>query len=115
LERGRAFDTGGVDPAVYAKLVELLRDPWRPAVVTGPHCCDLCLYDGPLGIRNLFVPAGDMAFVCPELTAHYMNAHAYRPPDAFCRAVLACPPMRSMSYLKAMLVAAKPLVHASTA
>jgi hypothetical protein len=53
-----------------------------------------------------------VAFVCPELVTHYMNAHGYRPPEEFCRAMLACPPMRSMPYLKALLAGARPLVQA---
>jgi hypothetical protein len=37
-----------------------------------------------------------------------MNAHHYRPPEAFCRAVLACPPMRTMAYRRALLAAGGP-------
>jgi hypothetical protein len=91
-------------------LVELLRNPWQPAICLGFHHCDLCLYEGPPGKRNLFVPTEGMVFVCPELIAHYMNAHGYRPPEEFCAAVLACPAMRSMPYLKALLANARPLV-----
>ena len=113
LERGRPFPTGPVDAAIYTGLVELLRHPWEPIVTMGLHRCDLCLYDGPAGNRNLYVPAESVAFVCPELVAHYMNAHGYRPPDVFCAAVLACPEMRSVPYLKAILAVARPLVEAT--
>jgi hypothetical protein len=113
LERGQPFATGSVDPAVYARLLELLKDPWQPGLFMGFHRCDLCLYEGiDSGKNNLFIPSDGVVFVCPELIAHYMNAHWYRAPDEFCRAVLACPPMRSMAYLKALLVSgARPLVH----
>jgi len=111
LERGHPFPTGSVDRAVYTRLVELLEHPWEPAVTMGFHRCDLCLYDGPPGKRNLFVPADGFVFVAPELVAHYMNAHEYRPPDEFCAAVLACPAMRSMPYLKALLAVGRPLVQ----
>jgi hypothetical protein len=111
LERGRPFPTGPVDPEVYARLVELLKDPWQPAISAGFHRCDLCLYEGETGERNLFIPAGGVVFVCPELIPHYMNAHGYRPPEEFCQAVLACPAMRSMPYFKALLAVARPLVH----
>jgi hypothetical protein len=111
LEQGRPFATGRVQPDVYARLIELLKEPWQPGMFAGFHRCDLCLYEGVSGRRNLFVPAGEVAFVCPELVAHYMNAHAYRPPDEFSAAVLACPPMRSVTYLKALLAAARPLVQ----
>lgn len=113
LERGRPFPTGAVDAAVYERLVELARDPWQPAIAMGFHRCDLCLYDGASGRRNLYVPGDGVLFVCPELIAHYMNAHGYRPPDEFCAAVLACPPMRSMPYFKAVLSVARPLVRAA--
>lgn len=105
LEAGRLFATGSVDPAVYSRLVELLKDAWQPCVAMGLHRCDLCLYDGDSGGGNLFVPGDGAIFVCPDLITHYMNAHGYRPPDEFCRAVLECPPMRSMPYLKALAAA----------
>jgi hypothetical protein len=41
--------------------------------------------------------------VAPSLILHSMDAHEYAPPAAFCEAVLACPPMRSMDYLRAIL------------
>lgn len=112
LERGHPFATGRVAAEVYARLVELLKEPWQPGIFMGFHRCDLCLYEGPTGQRNLFVPAGGFAFVAPELIAHYMNAHGYRPPDEFCEAILACPEMRSVAYLKALLAVARPLVQA---
>ena len=66
------------------RLVELAWvEPWEPSIVMGFHCCDLCLYEGPIGKRNLFVPADGVVYVCPDLTAHYMNAHGYRPPRSF--------------------------------
>jgi hypothetical protein len=113
LERGKAFSSGSVDAKVYARLVELLKEPWEPIATMGFHDCDLCLYEGQSGKRNLFVPAGSMVFVCPELLIHYMNAHQYRPPEEFCEAVLTCPPMRSTPYFKALLASgARRLLHA---
>jgi hypothetical protein len=114
LEKGRAYAIERVQPAVYTRLVELLKDPWQPGSFAGLHICDICLYEGAPGTRNLFVPCGAHVFVCPELVVHYMNAHGYRPPEEFCTAVLACPPMRSVPYLKALLAAARPLVQATT-
>jgi hypothetical protein len=113
LEHGRTFTTGRVGNEVYSKLVELLKEPWQPSIFMGFHRCDLCQYDGESGMRNLFIPAHGVAFVAPELVIHYMNAHAYRPPDEFCAAVLSSPEMRSVPYLRAMLSVARPLMHAS--
>jgi hypothetical protein len=114
LERGRPFPTGAVDPAVYARLVELLKNPWEPSITMGFHECDLCLYHGEPGKRNLYLPAGRVVLVAPELIAHYMNAHGYRPPDEFCAALLACPTMRSVPYLKALMAGARSFMLAVT-
>lgn len=105
LQRGYVFPTGAVDRRVYEILIDLSNNPWAPAlpVAAGVYKCDLCLYAGAAGNRHLFIPGPGFLYVCPELVTHYMNAHGYRPPAAFCEAVLTCPPMRSMSYLKAVL------------
>jgi hypothetical protein len=112
LERGQPFITGPIDPLVFIQIADLLKDPWQPFQFRGLHRCDLCLYQAELlGTRNLFIPSNGVVYVCPELITHYMNAHGYRPPDEFCRAVLACPPMRSMAYYKALMDnGAKPLL-----
>jgi hypothetical protein len=104
LERGIAYPTGEVDRRVFDALCKLGTEPWQPAVACGTHGCSLCLYQAEArGKNNLFIPGDGVIYVCPELIVHYMNAHGYSPPPAFCRAVLACPPMRSMEYLKALL------------
>jgi hypothetical protein len=55
-----------------------------------------------MGTANVFVPAGDVVFVAPSLLLHYIDSHEYQPPSEFQRAVKACPPMKSMAYLKAV-------------
>jgi hypothetical protein len=114
-QRDRPFSRGRVDPEVFAKLAELARDPWQPVVAAGLHPCDLCLYRSEAACSaNLFIPAGGVLYVCPALISHYMNAHGYAPPPAFCHAVLACPPMRSMTYLKSVLASGGRLLVKST-
>ena len=104
LQRDRPYPTGEIDAEVFAKLADLARDPWQPVVAAGSHPCDLCLYASEVSCSaNLFVPGDGILYVCPTLITHYMNAHGYAPPPAFCRAVLACPTMRSMAYLKSVL------------
>lgn len=112
LERGKPFATGEVAVEVFTRLVEYIKDPWQPLQLMGFHRCDLCLYDGGVAShKNVFIPADGIIFVCPEGIVHYMIAHWYQPPDVFCQAVLACPPMRSMDYLKALLASgARPWV-----
>jgi hypothetical protein len=51
----------------------------------------------------MFIPGDGFLFVCPEAIVHYIDARLYKPPDEFCKAVLACPPMRSKPFLDAVL------------
>jgi hypothetical protein len=103
LERGTPYSTGAVDRRVYDVLAEIRKNPWQPFACAGMHECDLCCFHPEArGAANLFIPANGNIYVCPELIVHYMNAHGYAPPSVFCNAVLACPPMRSMQYLKAI-------------
>ncbi|MFK7999338.1 MAG: hypothetical protein AB8H86_07055 [Polyangiales bacterium] len=110
------FSTGPVAPAFFGRLMELLIDPWQPAVFASFDSCDLCQFtNGPahvsfgesrvgVGERIVFVPSetGEL-FVAPSLIAHYIDAHHYQPPARFVSAVTKCPPMRSMAYLRALL------------
>ena len=115
LADGHSIPTGAVDQTVYERLVEFARDPWHPPalpIAIGVHQCELCLYDRPGGTRNLFIPSESTLYVCPELIVHYMSAHRYRPPEAFCDAVLRCADLGSMGYMKAFLAVARPLARA---
>ena len=115
LERGRAYQKGAVEEEVVAALVKLLVDPWQPAVAGGWHACSFCRFSGGpgmlvykgtkirMGSANLYVPGDQCVYVTPSLIAHYMDAHEYAPPQPFCQALLACPPMRSMAYFRALL------------
>lgn len=100
------------DTELVEALVKMLVDPWQPALLLGRHRCQFCLYTGgpstftfrgtevQLGRNNLFVPGGDRAYVSPSLILHYMDSHGYAPPHEFRQAALACPPMKSLEYLK---------------
>jgi hypothetical protein len=110
---------GPVDEKFVGNLVDLLVNPWQPAIAMGVHPCGFCrLSGGPasfrlgnhagssevrMGVSNLWLPADGFLFVAPSLILHYMDAHGYSPPDDFQAAVMACPPMRSTDYLKALL------------
>ncbi len=56
-----------------------------------------------MGVSNLFVPVGGLIFAAPSLILHYMDSHGYSPPVEVCKAVVRCPPMRSIEYLRAIL------------
>lgn len=113
-EAGRPFVTGHVDKVFFDALAHLLVEPWQPAAVAGRQPCGMCRFTGgpsqmhvngeviSLGGNSLFVPGGDKIFVAPSLIAHYVDAHGYQPPAEFQRAVLSCPAMRSVEYLKSM-------------
>jgi hypothetical protein len=119
LEPGHEFPCGEVETDFVCKLADLLVNPWQPAVAMGRHKCGFCrLTGGPsvfrvgnlastsevrIGVSNLWLPADGFLFVAPSLILHYMDSHDYSPPAEFQKAVMACPPMRSMEYLKAIL------------
>jgi hypothetical protein len=119
LEPGHDYQRGEVLPEFVRKLVDLLVDPWQPAVALGRHSCGFCRFTGgptsicfgsvavntvvKIGVSNLWLPADGFLFVAPSLILHYMDSHGYSPPVAFQEAAIACPPMRSMEYLKAVL------------
>jgi hypothetical protein len=119
LEPGREYRRGEVETEFVAILADLLVNPWQPAISMGRHTCGFCRLSGgpasfrfgnlassseaPLGVSNLWLPANGFLFIAPSLILHYMDAHGYSPPDEFQAAVVACPPMRSMAYLKALV------------
>jgi hypothetical protein len=55
------------------------------------------------GSGVLYVPSGTQLYVSPNNVAHYIDAHGYCPPEEFQRAVLECPDMRSIGYMRALL------------
>jgi hypothetical protein len=52
---------------------------------------------------DLWVPGNGFLWCCPTSITHYVDVHGFCPPSDFCEAVLRCPPMRSMDYMKALL------------
>jgi hypothetical protein len=119
LEPGHDYRRGEVDAEFVGKLADLLVDPWQPAIAMGRHQCGFCrLTGGPtsirltnpgsssvvqVGVTNVWIPADGFLYVAPSLVLHYIDAHGYSPPLEFQAAVMACPPMRQMDYLKAIL------------
>jgi hypothetical protein len=103
LGREASFETGPVGEPFFHKLKELCADPWQPVVSAGFHLCELCQFDAPAFSDNVFVPFQGSIYVAPVAIVHYIATHSYRPPPVFIDAVLACPPIRSMGYKKAIL------------
>lgn len=114
LEPGREYNRGPVSPEFATAFCDLAVYPWQPFAYAGRQSCGFCrLSRGPsvfmegnrpvdVGCTNLYVPAGSKLYLCPSMMIHYADAHEYAPPEEFMRAVLKCPPMRSMEYLKAI-------------
>ena len=114
------FHRGDVDPDVVNDLTMMLVNPWQPCACMGWHDCPFCRFShGPrqftynnttvdLGISNLFIPGDGVLYVAPSLVLHYIDAHGYGVPDVFADAVMDCPPMRSMDYLKLLVKCGPP-------
>lgn len=112
LDVGHDFSVGPVAGDAFVTLVRHLSNAWQPFATAGMHRCPFCRFTGgpgslhldghtvALGNTLLLVPAKDALYVAPSLIAHYIDAHGYRPPDAFMHAVVAMPEMRSIAYLK---------------
>ena len=112
IEQGHPFTRGVVSEKFFGELVQLLVQPWQPAVAAGLHRCSLCRFTGgpgtlnyngtsvTMGAATLFVPGDGRIYSAPSLIAHYIDAHDYCPPQEFISAVSQCPPMRSMQYLR---------------
>jgi hypothetical protein len=117
---------------VVDTLVRLLDMPWAPKYFMGSHGCSLCrrphmpltlwrkrtqistrtsnpltlLHQGTLislGCDNVFVPGNQCIYVAPSLIVHYILDHGYAPPEPFCQALLACPPMGSTDYFQTLI------------
>lgn len=116
LTRGRDYTRGSASAKFIKALSGLLVDPWHPRPTLAPsfHRCDFCRFSGgprftsvagrplEIGRRVLFVPSGRRVFMAPTMIVHYVDAHEYAPPRDFVKAVLACPPMKSRDYLRAV-------------
>jgi hypothetical protein len=103
LSRGHAFPVGPVPENFVRVLRLLIKSPEN--LYRGYHTCDFCaeppVFVGPTGLRisnppgetmgngEIRVPgSGDVIYVAPVLVAHYVEAHSYRPPEEFIRAVI---------------------------
>ena len=97
------FEKGPVPSEFHEKLKKLCANPWQPVVCAGFHRCELCQFEGPVFSANVFVPFGGKIYVAPAGIVHYVASHWYKPPQIFIDAVLACPPIETMEYKKAIL------------
>jgi hypothetical protein len=104
LDAAEAYPTGDVPPEFTRLLVELCRDSVNRT--RGWHYCNLCPRpaepvpppitvpspdgDFPVGHGEIRVDGPDgVRYAAPDMLAHYVLAHRYRPPGEFVEAVLA--------------------------
>ena len=103
LSSDRAFETGSVCSSFRNALSELASNPVN--LHRGIHLCEFCpkpkTYVAPNGMRILDPEPGTsgngeirvtgptgVTYVAPNLVAHYVNQHRYKPPQEFIDAVL---------------------------
>jgi hypothetical protein len=115
LEPQEEFSRGDVPVEFFRRLCQFLIESWSFVASGGAHPCGLCRFTGgggssfenlhvaAFGSGMLFVPSGSTLYVSPTSIAHYIDAHGYSPPVEFQRAVMECPEMRSIVYMRALL------------
>lgn len=103
IGREGTYPVGETAFAVFEKLEELCREPWQPFATAGVHECESCQFNRARLKGELYVPGLACIYVSPIGILHYIGTHRYKPPDIFIDAFLACPPMRSMAYRRAIL------------
>ena len=92
-----------------ANAVDMLATAPRRAVGVAMNAVDPHPYKQPwgshqisVGAVNLFIPASARVYVAPSMILHYISRHRYRPPDAFCDAVLGCLAIGGRAYFEAL-------------
>ncbi|HEV2783153.1 MAG TPA: hypothetical protein VGX25_27540 [Actinophytocola sp.] len=102
LDAAEPYPTGDVPADFAERLVELCRNPVNRT--RGWHYCNLCPRpaepmpqpitvkspegDFPVGFAEIRVEGSNgVRYAAPDMIAHYVLEHRYRPPDAFIEAV----------------------------
>src|SRR5205085_4860243 len=86
LHPAHSFTIGEVDATFLERLKALSRMPWEPYYTAGVHICELCPVNGATGTQTIWVPGETVVYVAPKLIIHYVEKHAYKPPDVFINA-----------------------------
>jgi len=122
LSNGQPFTQGTVSPEFRRRLDVVLEQGYETCHFMGWHGCEFCEASSapsggakkpssnhvPSGFHNLNIPGRHAVYYAPELIAHYIDEHEYRPPDEFMTALIDCPPFHSTAYFVALLEAVGP-------
>lgn len=81
--------------------------------VMGWHRCEYCWLAR--GSWNFGVPAGEVLYVAPEMIAHYVRWHWYRPPHEFIEAVRSSPLPGTIEYERVVDPFRRNWLHSITA
>ena len=123
LSSGQPFTQGTVSPEFRRRLDVVLEQGYETGTYVGSHNCEFCdasgappgdatkkpsTHDVPSEFHNINIPGRHAVYYAPELIAHYIDEHGYRPPDEFMTALIECPPFRSTAYFLALLEAVGP-------
>jgi hypothetical protein len=98
LDADHRYPQGEPDRRFRDRLVTLAADPVE--MMRGFHDCQLCDEESPivldvpgdghalLGSGEIRITASGLTYAAPTLIIHYIDSHAYRPPEEFRNAVL---------------------------
>lgn len=111
------YPRGEISELFFEWLNNLIMTAWNPCYSLIPvYQCDFCAGKETSAesrfpdykIRRvsgttLFIPGEGVIYVAPGTILHFIDAHSYHPPWDFARAVMTCPKMGSLDYLKALV------------
>lgn len=98
LAKNHSFITGSVDSDFLQILKRHIAESWTFVASAGLHECEFCNRFASAG--NVIIPTETSVYIAPEMIAHYIDVHSYKPPNEFIQAVMDCPQQESPEYMK---------------
>ncbi|MCB9760521.1 MAG: hypothetical protein H6739_11835 [Alphaproteobacteria bacterium] len=110
LDRGHGHPQGEAPPELRPALLEMIesaRSLFSHLGYRGLHTCSFCLADGvteriATSRVNLLIPGDGVVWAATGGILHYLDAHAYLPPQPFIEAAVACPEYGSPAWFAAL-------------
>lgn len=111
LEEGHPFTTGTVDEALIRRVRQFHEETQKQFFqhsYLGLHACSLCksgrASNGIKGSQiNLIIPGTGCVYMASGGIAHYLEKHAYQPPEKFISALMSCPLPSAPEYHQALI------------